>query len=123
MNENHRELLSMGLTVAIVLLTLYVSHRFVPSFVWAAIIAVSTYPLYRRCRKWLGDRDDLSAFLFTLILSFVVIAPLSWLVTVLVKEAQLFINYLQTIHHEGGQAPSFVHQIPWFGADLESLLG
>ncbi len=115
MNENHKELLSIGLTVGIVILAIFISHRFIPSLTWAAIITIATYPLYKRWRRMLGDRHDLAAFLFTLLLSLIVLSPLSWLVTVLVQEIQLFINYLQLINNDGGHAPDFFHALPWGG--------
>lgn len=120
MNENHKELFSMGLTVGIVLLALFIIQRFIPSLAWAGIIAISTYPLYRRCRRLLGERDDRAAFLFTLLLTLVIMAPLSWLVTVLVQESQVFVNYLQLINRDGGHAPPFLHDLPWVGSELES---
>lgn len=118
MNENHKELLSIGLTVGIVLLAIFISHRFIPSLVWAAIISIATYPLYQKWRRLWGEHHDIAALLFTVLLSLVVLAPLSWLVTVLVQEAQLFINYLQMINHDGGHAPAFFHDLPWVGPDL-----
>ena len=44
--------------------------------------------------------------------------PLSWLVSVLVRELQLFINYLQVVNREGGQAPEFLRQLPFIGNEL-----
>ena len=120
MNENHKEFLSVGLTIGIVLLSLFVIQHFIPSLVWAGIIAIATYPLYKRWRRVLGDRDDWSAALFTLLLALIVLVPLSWLVTILVQESQLFINYLQIINREGGHAPVFLHDVPWYGTDLEA---
>jgi len=121
MNENHRELFSIGLTVGIVALTLFVIQRFLPSLIWATVISVATYPLYRRWRRLWGDRDDLAAFLFTFLLVLIVLIPLSWLVSILVQETQLFLNYLQQVNREGGQPPAFFHAVPWVGSELESF--
>lgn len=118
MNENQKELLNMTLTVGIVVLTVFIVHRFIPSLIWAAIISISTYPLYQRWRKLFGARENLSAFLFTLLLSLIFIAPLSWLIKILVQESQLFINYLQTINKHGGQSPNFFKDIPWIGPQM-----
>ncbi|MCP0913018.1 MULTISPECIES: AI-2E family transporter [Legionella] len=118
MNDNHKELISIGLTISIVLLALFIIHRFIPSILWAAIIAIATYPLYQRWRRLFGLKHNLAAFLFTSVLSLLLIIPLSWLVTVLVKELQLFINYLQLINREGGQAPAFIRDFPFIGQDL-----
>ena len=100
MNKNHKELISMGLTLAIIALTLFIIHRFLPSLIWAAIIGVATYPLYRRWCRLFGEQKNIAAFLFTFLLSLILIIPLSWLVSVLVKELQLLINYLQLLHHK-----------------------
>ena len=120
MNETHKEWFSIGLTVGIILFALFIIHRFIPSLVWAAIIAIASYPLYRRWRRVFGDRDDLSALLFTTLLALIIIVPLSWLVSVWVQESQLFINYLQAVNREGGHAPEFVHNLPWISHELES---
>jgi predicted PurR-regulated permease PerM len=120
MNASHKELISMGITIAIVALSLFIIHRFTPSLVWAAIIAIATYPLYRRWRDLFGAQKNLAALIFTSILALFIIVPLSWLVSVLVNELQLFINYLQSINRDGGKAPEFIQNIPIIGADLIS---
>lgn len=117
MNENHKELISMGLTIGIVLFALYIIHRFIPSLVWAAVIVIATYPLYRYWHKWFSN-DNVAALLFTGILSLLLLMPLSWLVSILIKELQLFINYLQLINREGGQAPALLQHTPFIGKDL-----
>lgn len=118
MNESHKELISIAVTVGIIALAIFIVHRFIPSMIWASIIGIATYPLYLRWRNWLGNRDTLAAVLFTSILTLLFLLPLSWLVTILVKELQLFINYLQTINREGGQAPLLLKQFPMIGNDL-----
>lgn len=118
MNEGHKELISIGLSVAILLAALLIVHRFIPSLVWAAIIVISTYPLYQRWRRFFGARQNISALLFTLILALLIIIPVSWLVSVLVRELQLLINYLQIINREGGQAPIYFQQFPMFGGEI-----
>ncbi|ASQ45319.1 AI-2E family transporter [Legionella clemsonensis] len=118
MNENHKELISIGLTIGIVVFALFIVHRFIPSMIWATIIGIATYPLYLRWRYFFGNYHNLSALLFTSILALLFLLPLSWLATILIKELQLFINYLQTINRQGGQAPSLLQQFPVIGNDL-----
>jgi len=118
MNENHKEMISITLTVGIVALAVFIIHRFIPSLIWAGIIVIATYPLYRHWRRLFGAKRNLSALLFTLILVFLLIIPLSWLVSVLIQESQLFINYLQLINREGGQVPDFIRQIPFVGNEI-----
>ncbi len=118
MTEGDKELLSIGLTIAIVATAIFIVHRFIPSMVWAAIIVIATYPLYRRFRRLFGTQHTLAATLFTTILALLLLLPLSWLVSILVTELQLFINYLQTINKIGGAAPPFLKQLPFIGNDL-----
>lgn len=120
MNENHKEFISIGLTISIVALTFYIIHRFIPSMVWAAIIVIATYPLYKRWRLLFGKQHNLAALLFTFLLALLLIIPVSWLVTVLVKELQLFVNYLQQINREGGQAPQFIRNFPFISKEIIS---
>lgn len=117
-NENHRELISIGLTVSILALAIFIIHRFIPSLLWASIIVIATHPLYQRWSRFFGAKRNTAAFLFTLMLTLLLIIPLSWLITVLVKELQLFVNYLQLINREGGQAPTFIGELPFFGEEL-----
>jgi len=117
MNENHKELMSMMLTVSVVLFTLFIIHRFIPSLVWAGIITIATYPVYQRWQLFFGLRRQLSAFLFTCILALLFIAPLSWFITVLVRELQVLINYLQWTNQHGSQLPNFIHDIPLVGKE------
>ncbi len=115
MNANHKEMISISLTVGIVGLAAFIIHRFIPSLIWAGIIVIATYPLYQRWEKLFGKRRNLAASLFTSILVCLLIIPLSWLISVLVAETQLFINYLQTINRDGGQVPEFFRQLPFVG--------
>lgn len=118
MNENHKELISMGLTIGIVALSIFIIHKFIPSMVWAAIIAIATYPLYIRWRKFFGKRSNVSSLLFTTLISLLFLLPLSWLVGILIKESQLFVNFLQQINKDGGSAPDFFKNFPFIGNDL-----
>lgn len=118
MNENHKELISMVLTVGIIGLSLFIIHRFIPSLIWAAIIVIATFPLYERWRHFFRGRDNLSAFLFTTLIGLLILLPLSWLLGILIKELQIFINFLQGINQQGGAAPEFLKSLPFVGDDL-----
>lgn len=118
MTSSHKELISISLTVLIVAMALYIINRFIPSLVWAGIISIATYPLYVRFRKAFGGWDNVAAFLFTAILLFILLVPLSWFITVLAKEFQLFLTYVHHINRAGGEAPSFLQELPIIGKDL-----
>lgn len=118
MNQSHKETITMCLSIVIVLCSLYIIHRFIPSLAWAAIIVVTTYPIYERWRKLLGHWDNLASFLFTTFLALMLIIPLSWLLSVLVKEFQLFLTYMKEINRLGGEAPTFLQELPMIGDQI-----
>lgn len=120
MNATHKEMLSMLLSIVIIFLSLFIIHRFIPSILWAAIIVIATYPLYSRWCRFFPEYPNLSAFIFTLILSLIFIIPVSWLVGLLVNESQILINYLQSINRNGGMAPIFLKNVPLVGNDMIS---
>ncbi len=118
MNRNHKELLGISWSIVIVLSALYIVHRFIPSLVWGAIIVIATYPIYLRWKKLLKNWDNSAAFLFTFFLALMLVLPLSWLVSVLVQEFQLFLSYVKQINELGGKAPTFLQELPMIGDQM-----
>lgn len=118
MNDNHKEFISIGLTVGIVLFSLYIIHNFIPSIIWAGIIAIATYPIYERWRVLFGNKRNCSAFFFTVLIALLFLLPLSWLIGILIKESQLFVNFIQQLNRDGGAAPEFLKNLPFLGSDL-----
>jgi predicted PurR-regulated permease PerM len=118
MTEQYKSWIGFLLTLLIIASSLYIVHRFIPSLVWSSIIAVVTYPLYERFRQYFYQYNQLAAFLFTFLLAVLFLIPLSWLITVLVTELQVLINYLQMVNRDGGAAPDFIHHIPFIGREL-----
>ncbi|MFY7697288.1 MAG: AI-2E family transporter [Legionella sp.] len=118
MDVNYKEIINIGLTITIIIFAGLIIQRFIPSILWAAIIVIATYPLYKRWLVMFGKHDNFAALSFTAILALMLIMPVSYLVTVLVQDIQVFVNYLQQINNEGGQAPMFVRQFPLIGNEL-----
>ena len=45
--------------------------------IWAAIIVIATYPLYKRWRNLFGEKHNTSALLFTVLMGLLFLLPLS----------------------------------------------
>lgn len=118
MNENHRYLISMFLTICVISLTIYVLHRFIPALLWGSIISMVTYPFYKRWSDLLGSYDNLAALTFTAFVSVVIFIPLSWLITVFITEVQVFINFVLHVHQHGEKAPEILTSLPLVGKEL-----
>jgi len=119
MNDNHKEMISIGLTIAIVGMSIFIIHRFIPSLIWAGIITIATYPIYKLWHGFLAARDTLAAFTFTLIIGFIIFLPLMWMLTLLVQEVQYLVNYIQQLNQGGSQPPAFLLDIPWLGTEIQ----
>jgi len=63
------------LTLLLVGSCLLVLRPFVSALLWAVVLCFSTWPLYRRLLRWVGQRRTLAAFLMTLGMIAVVLVP------------------------------------------------
>lgn len=112
MNENHRDLISIGFTVAVVLLTLFVVHNFIVPIIWAGILALATWPV----KEWLASKittnDTVLASILTVVISLVVAIPLFWLTVIAVQEAKLLTAFLLEANRHGIAAPDWLAALP-----------
>ena len=112
MDKSHLETLSVLFSFIIIVLSVYVVREFLLPMTWAAVIAITTWPLYQRCRRSCQGIDWVAAttliFLFTLLIAL----PLGWVLTILVKEIQFFSNYLLTANQNGFELPQWIQSLP-----------
>jgi predicted PurR-regulated permease PerM len=118
MNTNHKELLGILITSAILIATLIIIHPFLSSMTWAAVLGITTYPLYFKWKKFFGRFQQLSAASFSFLIFLILLLPLSYVVTILVSETQIFVGFIQNINDHGQPVPSWIAHLPWFGHDL-----
>lgn len=78
----------VGLVVLLVGSCLLILRPFVPLVVWGIIIAISTYPAFKKLQNALGGRRGLAATLCTVLMLAVLIAPVILLTETLVEGAQ-----------------------------------
>ncbi len=121
MTEHHKDLLGMISTALIVGASIYVVHSFIPSMLWAAIITIITFPASRWFYRHMLPRRNASAFLFTLIVTLVIFMPMVWVVSILLRETQVFIDKLITLHQHGGSLPQTVTALPWIGPHIANF--
>ncbi len=118
MSEDSRYFMGIVLTIGIIGLSLFVIHRFIPSLLWAGIIAMATHPLYKRWQTVCRYNQTFSAASFTVLVSILLVLPLTWLVTVLIRELQIFIHWIVDVQQYGKTPPAVLNTIPWFGNEL-----
>lgn len=127
MIKTYREFISLLFSFVIIVMTGVVLVEFLPSFVWAGVISIATWPLYRKLRDSLGNHDILSASILITIVTLVVAAPFLWLTHIITKESQTILNFLQHANAHGISYPQWLESLPMIGDNLkeswDSVLG
>jgi len=78
----------IGLVVLLVGSCFFILRPFLPLVVWGIVIAISTYPAFKRLQNALGGRRSLAAVLCTVLMLAVLIAPVVLLTETLVGGVQ-----------------------------------
>src|SRR5277367_728597 len=111
----------IGLALLLAIACLLLVRPFIPLLVWGVIIAVATYPGFRKLQNVLGGHETLAAAVCTLILLAVLSAPTILLAKGLIEGIQSV-----TAHVRDGTAivpppPATIESWPVIGAPLQSV--
>ncbi|QFY43737.1 AI-2E family transporter [Candidatus Methylospira mobilis] len=96
----------------------WILHGFLGFMAWAVILAVATWPAYRRLSSWFGNSRLWSALSLTLLIALIIIAPLSYGFGRFFQEAHALGNVLVDAQHAGVAAPEWLASTPMIGAWL-----
>jgi len=111
----------IGLLAVLVAWCFEIVRPFLSLVAWGTIIAVATYPVYRRLEVGLGERRGLAATLFTLLVLGLLIGPILMLAETLVEGAQEFAHALSTGTLSVPPPPEKIGSWPLVGASIERL--
>jgi predicted PurR-regulated permease PerM len=75
----------IGLVVLLATACLAILRPFLPLIAWGIVIAIATYPAYKKLRGWLGGRGNLAAVLCTLAFLAVLIVPVILLAETMIE--------------------------------------
>lgn len=99
---------------------LQIISPFVPPFIWAMILAVSTWPFYISLTDRMGGRRKLAASLMTIIQLLVFVVPAFMALDALATNSPDVEGFagkvLAWVHSE---PPAWLNQIPWVGERLD----
>jgi predicted PurR-regulated permease PerM len=118
MTDNQRDVLSACFSLAIIAFALFVTQRFVLPLLWAAILCIATWPLYRRALAALGNREILAAALVTVLGAIVFITPLALGVTQAAHQAPALAQLVANANTEGLAPPAWLPRIPFAGNEI-----
>lgn len=85
----------VGLVVLLATACLAILRPFVPLIAWGIVIAIATYPAYKKLRSWLRGRGNLAAFLCTLAFLTLLIVPVILLAQTMVGGVETMTTHLK----------------------------
>ncbi|HEY1934725.1 MAG TPA: AI-2E family transporter [Acetobacteraceae bacterium] len=114
-NETRPQQIALAtLAAALALLGLWTLHDFLPALVWACIIAIAIWPLYRRAVTRFPPRRHnlLMPSLFTLGIALLFLLPLALVAVQLAREAHGLIRWIDDMRSSGIPAPGWLARLP-----------
>ena len=102
---------SLGVLLAV--FGIWISATFIPSLIWAVVIAVAIDPLYARAEaRWPAGRRAWLPLIATVLIALLVLAPLTIGVIEAAREARTVIAWLADARANGLAQPDWVQHMP-----------
>jgi len=117
-NNLYLSLASLIFTCLILLATYTVLQSFLLPMIWAAVIAITTWPMHLRIKSRLAGRDDMAAMATTTVVALTLAAPMIALLFFVVEDVQTLVTYLIRANSEGVAVPLWLPGMPLFGEFL-----
>ena len=118
----HQSTARIALAIALVALGLYILEGFLRALVWALILAIATWPLYRRAEERLPhDKHNIVApSLFTAAVALLFVAPLALVAVQLGREVGAVTAWITDIRTHGMPLPDALAHLPFGQAPLDA---
>ena len=109
-------LVGAGLLTA---LALWTAQSYLASLGWAAIIALSVWPLYRRIETRRLDAPIVTPLLVTVLLAVVLLIPIALVLVEFGREAQSILAWMENAQQQGIPVPEWAQRLPLLGHFLD----
>src|SRR6476661_8651720 len=112
-NADARMTARVVVAIGLVALALWTAADFLPSMIWATILAVALWPLYVSFAATVtAGPSNLAATLFTLIVALVLFTPMSLAVYQLGMQSDLLLGWLKEAKESGIKVPQWIAHLP-----------
>jgi predicted PurR-regulated permease PerM len=110
------QLLGLG---ALIVTSFWIVRPFLEALAWAAMIVISTWPLFLHTQAWLGGRRSFAVALMTITLLLMLVAPLYLGINAIVENAKQVADWSKSVTTPiVPQPPAWVVGVPLVGAKL-----
>ena len=102
---------------AVVAVGLWILRDFLAALVWATVLAIAFWPIYRRLRQPVSRPIDrvVAPALATTIIGIIFIAPIVLIGIAVARESHLVVQFISEARHHGIAAPGWIDQLPLIG--------
>lgn len=114
----YTSLVSISFTLSILLAAFIVLKPFLLAVVWAAVIALASWPLHRKIRSYMGNKHNLAAICTTSVIAFALVMPMVLLAVFMINDLYSVGAYLLEADELGKAPPEWLGKLPWAGAFL-----
>ena len=113
--------------LAIVVLSLWTAASFLPSLIWATILAITLWPLYITfAARIASGPSGLAALVFTAIVALILFTPMALAVYQVAQQSDEIISWLKKAREGGIEVPDWIARLPiaaeiaqqWWRANL-----
>jgi len=118
MAGTRRDLFSAIFSLTVILAAAWITGRFVVPLLWAAILCIATWPLYRRVLRATGGQTIAAALVVTLLGAAVFITPLVLAVTEATDQAPALATLVAQANSHGLPPPAWLPRIPLAGGAI-----
>ena len=112
-----QSLARIALASAVVAVGLWILRDFLAALVWATVLAIAFWPIYRRLRQPVSRPIDrvVAPALATTIIGIIFIAPIVLIGIAVARESHLVVQFISEARHHGIAAPGWIDQLPLIG--------
>jgi predicted PurR-regulated permease PerM len=115
-----QSLARIALASAVVAVGLWILRDFVAALVWATVLAIAFWPIYRRLRQPVPKPIDrvVAPALATTLIGIIFITPIVLLGIAVARESHLVVQFMHDARHHGIPAPGWIDQLPLVGPTI-----
>lgn len=110
-----KQIVSILFTCLILVGAFAVLKPFLLAIIWAAIIAIASWPLYLRIEAGCRGRRGIASALTTALICVLLVGPMVLLIVFITQDVITVASYLVKVDATGAPAPGWLSHIPWFG--------
>ena len=113
-----RQLVSIVFTCLILAGAFMVLEPFLLAIIWAAIIAIASWPLHVAIERRCGGHRNIASALTSALVCVLLVGPMVLLVVFVTGDIVAVTTYLVDADTNGAPAPEWLGKVPWFGQYL-----